>query len=274
MSFTQNRKNGVVFDTADGLAATGGIRHAFSTRIGGVSAPPCDTLNFARTAGDPEENLLENFRRLGAAAGFDAQRLCCCRQIHSDRVVTASRAHAGRVRWDERPWDADALVTNEPGLALAVFTADCCPILFYDPAAHAVGAAHAGWRGTALGIAARTVEAMQRQYGSRPENIRAAIGAAIGPCCFETDGDVPAAMRTSLGAAAEPLITRVGEKFHVDCKGLNRQWLLSCGLLPEHIELNGTCTGCTPSLYWSHRKMGLRRGGMCAAIALCEEASV
>lgn len=274
MSFTSVTKNGVVFNTADGLAATGGIRHAFSTRIGGVSAPPCDTMNFAHTVGDPEENLPENFRLLGEAAGFDGRRVCCCHQVHSDRVVVAGQEHAGRIRRSERPWDADALVTNEPDLPLAVFTADCCPILFYDPVCRVIGAAHAGWRGTAAGIAARTAETMQRLYGCRAENIHAAIGAAIGPCCFETDDDVPTAMRASLGAAAEPFLVPAGDKYHVDCKMLNRQWLLQSGLLPEHIEVSPVCTGCTPSLYWSHRKMGLKRGGMCAVIALCEEERV
>ena len=159
-------------------------------------------------------------------------------------------------------------MTNEPGAALVCFAADCTPVLLYDPVARAVGAAHSGWRGTAQGIAARTVEQMQRLYGCKPENIRAAIGPSIGQCCFETDGDVPDAMRAALGAAAEPFIERRGEKFFVDNKGLCALWLKNCGV--AQIDVSCDCTKCQPQRFWSHRVTGGARGSLAAVIMLRE----
>lgn len=141
-----------------------------------------------------------------------------------------------------------------------VFSADCGTILLYDPSRQAIGAVHAGWRGCAAGIAAKTVQAMAEAYGSCPEDLLAALGPCIGQNCFETDGDVPEAMRAALGTDAEPYIQARGPKYHVDLAGLNRQWLLRAGLLPERIEVSGICTACHPELFWSHRKMGDRRG--------------
>ena len=164
----------------------------------------------------------------------------------------------------------DALITNEAALPLTVFSADCGTVLLYDPVRQAVGAAHAGWRGCAAGIVEKTVQAMEDAYGSRPADLLAALGPCIGRCCFETDGDVPAAMRDALGADAEPHMERRGAKFHVDLAGLNRQWLLRAGLAPEHIEVSGVCTACRPDLFWSHRKMGDQRGVQAAVIALKE----
>ena len=117
MSFTEHNVNGVIFDTA-GTLSVGGVRHAFTTRHGGVSPAPFDSLNLASNRGDREENILENYRRLGAAVGFDASRAVGCRQIHSDLVRVAREEDAGKLRWDERPYDADALITNVPNLPL------------------------------------------------------------------------------------------------------------------------------------------------------------
>ena len=125
--------------------------------------------------------------------------------------------------------ERDGLITDERGVTLTIFTADCTPILFYDPIRQAVGAAHAGWRGTAAGIAARTVTAMVQEFGCHPDHIRAAIGPCIGPCCFETDEDVPAAMVAALGSEAEHAISGHGPKYHVDLKELNRIWLRRAG---------------------------------------------
>ena len=146
----------------------------------------------------------------------------------------------------------------------------CGTVLLYDPVHQAIGAVHAGWRGCAAGIVEKTVAAMGTAYGSRPAELLAALGPCIGPCCFETDGDVPEAMRAALGAIANAYITVKGPKFHVDLAGLNRQWLLRAGLLPERIEVSGICTACRPDLFWSHRKMGDQRGVQAAVISLKE----
>lgn len=271
MSFTEHNVNGLIYDTADILTLPG-VCHAFTTRYGGVSPAPFDSLNFADNRGDSEENLLENYRRLGDAAGFDAQRAVSCRQIHSDLVRVARKEDAGKLLWNERAYDADALITNETELPLFVYGTDCCVITLYDPTARCIGAVHAGWRGTAAGIALKAAVNMMSYYGAEPYTMRAAIGPAIGKCCFEVDADVANAFFALLDPAVDEHIEARGDKFNIDLKGINRLWLLRAGLDPAHVAVHPDCTKCHPERYWSHRAMGERRGGMAAAICLKEEA--
>ena len=270
MAFSKHNVNGLIYDTADGLSAAGGVRHAFTTRLGGVSSAPCDSLNFFENHGDPLENILENYRLLGEAVGLDMTRAVGNRQVHGDAVKRIVAADAGRIRYRERPYDADGLVTDVPNLPLVAFSADCCTLLLYDPIQRCIGAVPAGWKGPALGVVRRAVETMADAFGSAPADVRAALGPAIGPCCFETDRDVPDAILAGFGAEAERFIERRGEKFHVDLRGVNRAWLLRAGLLPEHVEAHEDCTACRLDRYWSHRKLGARRGGQIAVIALEE----
>ena len=190
MSFTEHNVNGLIYDTSDVITAAGsGAVHAFTTRHGGVSPAPYDSLNFADNKGDTSENLLENYRLLGEAVGFDASRAVGCRQIHSDLVRIASEEDAGKILWDDRPYDADGLITNVPNLPLFAYGTDCCVITLYDPTSRSIGAVHAGWRGTASGIALKAAVSMMSCYGADPYTLRAAIGPSIGKCCFETDSD-------------------------------------------------------------------------------------
>ena len=198
--------------------------HGFTTRLGGVSEGYLSSLNIGMHRGDNPENVAENYRRLGKTIGFSTEKLVLANQIHTDivRVVTKKDC-LGSLSHRDYP-ECDALITNVPGIALVVFTADCTPILLHDPVTGAVGAVHAGWRGTALGIAAKAIDAMVSAFGCKRENICAAIGPNIGPCCFETDGDVPEAMVAALGDDAKPFISARGEKFHVDLKQINALW--------------------------------------------------
>ena len=155
-------------------------------------------------------------------------------------------------------------------MALVIFTADCTPILFHDPVTGAVGAAHAGWKGTALGIAAKTVEAMVREFGCDPKNIRAAIGPNISACCFETDRDVPDAMIAALGEDAKPFIRPKGNKYYVNLKEINALWLRRSGV--TEIEISDACTACQCDRFWSHRVTRGQRGSQ-GAIIVCKEAN-
>ena len=266
MSFMNHEQNGLVYLTSPLLD---GVRHGFSTRRGGVSPAPWDTLNLRFGCGDTPEHVAENYRRLLGAVEMDPARAVLSLQVHRDDVRLCTSADAGKGLMRERDYEADALITAEKGLPLVVFSADCGTVLLHDPAAGCVGAVHAGWRGCAAGIVEKTVREMARLLGARPERILAALGPCIGKCCFETDSDVPEAMASSaLGAEAEPYLERRGAKYHVDLAGLNRQWLLRAGVLPEHIEVCGLCTACRPDLFWSHRKMGEARGVQAAMICL------
>lgn len=264
--FHTETKHGVTLRTSDVLAHPA-IAHGFSTRLGGVSPAPWDSLNLDDRRGDDLANVRENFRRLCAALDVDVQRIVLSRQVHRDDVRTVTATDCGKGLWTPQDYDsADALITDRPNIPLVVFSADCNVILLHDPVRRAIGAAHAGWRGTALGIAAKTVRAMTDAYGCDPADIRAAVGPAIGQCCFETDGDVPAALRDALGADAEPFIDWNGQKYHIDLKAVNALWLQRAGV--PSIDVCPDCTYCLSDLYWSHRRTGLSRGEQAAVICL------
>lgn len=258
-------KAGVVFESSPLL----GTAHGFTTRLGGVSGGALASMNLGFGRGDTFEIVAENYARLGQAIGFDPACVSLSRQVHGNEVRCITEAD---VLGLEAPRsDCDALITDRTGTALVIFTADCIPVLLYDPVRGAVGAAHCGWRGTALGTAARTVRAMQEAYGCDPAQIRAAIGPGIGGCCFETDADVPAAMREALGETAEAYMWREGDKWHVDLKAINDCWLRRAGL--RQIDRSGSCTACDLEHFWSHRRMGLQRGSQ-AAVIVCGGAGV
>ena len=253
--------------TADNLS----VPHCFTTRLGGVSEGSLSSLNIGTHRDDKAENVQKNFAILGSALGFSTDKLVLSHQTHTDivRQVGAQEHGAGLTEAELEP--CDGLITNEPGTALVVFSADCTPILLHDPVTGAVGAVHAGWRGTAAGIGAKAVEAMCRAYGCKAENIRAAIGPNIGPCCFETDMDVPKAMLESVGAEAQKYIYQKGEKYYVNLKEMNALWLRRAGV--KSIEISPDCTACQPERFWSHRRHGAGRGAQ-GAIILCKEAGL
>lgn len=264
MSFQTHDENGPVWLTSDILS---GVRHGFSTRRGGVSPAPWDTLNLGVGRGDDMENVRENYRRFCAAVGADPMRCVLSKQVHEANVRLVTADDCGKGLWCDRDYTSvDAMICNTPEIPLVVFSADCNIILLYDPVRHAIGAAHAGWRGTALGIVKKTVDQMSANFGCDPANIRAAIGPSIGQCCFETDGDVPEALRAALGAEVEPYMSWNGAKWHIDLKAINALWLRRAGV--EQIDICDHCTACLPELYWSHRKMGQARGSQIAMICL------
>lgn len=243
------------------------VPHCFTTRMGGVSTGIFDSLNLSQNRGDPTENVVGNFRRIGAVLGFTPDDVINARQIHSDLVVRVGKDDRGKLTVKDVSPVCDALVTNEAGIALFVSTADCTPILLHDPVTGAVGAAHAGWRGTASAIAAKTVEAMTRHFGTDPGNIRAAIGPNAGVCHFETDADVPDAMVNAFGEDALPFIHPKGNKFYVNLKEINALVLRKAGV--ANIAISDQCTMCRPDLFWSHRVTKGQRGSQ-GGIIVCQ----
>ena len=263
MSVVTNKIGKLEYLTAEGIP----IPHCFTTRFGGVSEGYLSSLNLGTHRGDKPENVRKNYEILGGALGFDVENLVFTRQTHTNTVRVVGGENRGEGLDREVEPECDALVTNTPGLTLAAFTADCTPILLHDPVTGAVGAVHAGWRGTVGDIAGNAVRAMAENFGARPEDIRAAIGPNIGVCCFETHEDVPDAVRCVLGQEAEAFIVPAGEKFRVDLKGVNAALLRRAGV--REIEISTDCTACRPDRFWSHRRVGNDRGSL-AAIIVCE----
>lgn len=244
---------------------SGDIVHAFSTRQGGVSAGPFATLNLGLSVGDDPHAVQENRQRFFGRFGVEPDHVVRVRQVHGDGVFVVDEPATRRSRFPfsliDEPAEFDALVTNLSGLALTVSTADCVPILIHDPIHRAVAAVHAGWRGTAARIAAKTVTALGR-YGTRPGDCRAAIGPAIGRCCYEVDAPARGRLSGAVSAPAAHFDASRAGHWRADLPGLNRQVLVEAGVPAEQIEDLRLCTACRADLFYSHRRDAGRTGRM------------
>ena len=229
-----------------------GFVHGFPTRQGGVSPGKRHSLNLGYRWGDVPENVAENRRRVAMAAGFELSRLQTTRHVHGTRVWFVG---------DELPEPAefDVLVSARPGDTLGAFAADCIPILFCDPERRVVAAAHAGWRGTVAGVAAIAVRAMTDRHGSRPEDVRVALGPSIGPCCFEVGPEVVDAFQAALPGVAA-LVVPGPRKPHIDLRVATRTMLERAGVRPSHIDDGPPCTRCDADRFFSFRRDGQEGG--------------
>lgn len=263
MAFHNIKLGTLEYSVADALEGTA---HCFTTRYGGVSEGYLSSLNLGVHRGDVYENVVKNYDILGSAVGFRPEQTVFPMQRHTDVVRVVTEQHCGEGLYRETAEICDGQITDRPGVALVTFAADCTPILLHDPVKKVIGAVHAGWRGTALGIAAKAVEAMQKSFGCDPGNIQAAIGPCIGLCCFETDWDVPQAMLDALGPKALTAIRQKGEKYYVDNKFCNALWLQRAGI--GGLDISPDCTRCQPQRYWSHRATNGLRGSLAGIIML------
>ena len=264
MAVITKKSGAIEYLVAENIAAP----HCFTTRLGGVSTGIFASLNLNFSRGDDPALVVENYRRIGRLLGFTPEDVVNARQTHSDIVVRVGAENRGKLAVKGASPECDALITNTPGMALYVSTADCTPILLWDSVTGAVGAAHAGWRGTASAIGAKTVEAMSREFGTKPENVRAAIGPNIGFCHFETDADVPEAMLEAFGQEVTPFIRKQGDKYYVNLKEINALVLRRAGV--RDIEISRECTMCQPDRFWSHRVTRGQRGAQ-GGIIVCKE---
>lgn len=242
-----------------GLFPRDGLVHAISTRLGGVSPTPYDTLNISLSVGDDPARVLENRRRLAAALGFDPARLVTSRQVHGDDVLIVDE----RFQPDGPLAEADIQITDRPGWLLSLRFADCVPVLLYAPHRRVVAAVHAGWRGTARRAPARALEAMRDAYDVAPGEVLAGIGPSIGPCCYEVGPDVAAAFREFTG-----ILGTGADRQTLDLWEANRQILLAAGVPAAQIELARLCTRCRSDLFFSHRAQGYPAGRFAGAIGL------
>lgn len=245
------RDNGLVYYQFENLAAHKGLTHAVFTRLGGVSLPPYDSLNVASVVGDDPEAVQTNRERIYAALNLPPERVVTGYQVHGTRVAAVGASLGGHLLPA-----TDGLITNEP-VALFLRFADCVPILLFDPVTRATGALHAGWRGTAAGMAAEGVRHMRQQFGSRPEDLIACIGPSIGPCCYQVGADFVEAM-SAAWPGAQPFIQNTPDGPHADLWGMNRQQLLDAGV--RQIEVAHLCTACHTDEFFSHRGNGGRTG--------------
>ncbi len=240
------------------------IRAVFSTRPGGVSEPPFDSLNLSSREDDPGA-VAENLLRFCRAAGFGRCPPAVQRQVHGSTVAWVGGSD-GPAPGALRERDGDGLITREPGIPLAIQVADCVPVLLWDPRGGVVAAVHAGWRGTAMAIVRGALDAMGERAGTRPEHVRAALGPAIGGCCYRVGPEVVEALGRVV--AADRFLVPSGEKGpRVDLRAANRAILRAAGVPEASIEEVGGCTSCGQEFY-SYRRDGPRTGRIMGAIEL------
>ena len=249
------------------------ITHAFTTRMGGVSTGDCTSMNLSFTRGDDEAAVRENYRRIAAALGTDAKQFVCSDQTHTTNVRRVTKADAGKgVVIPKDYTDVDGLITNEPGIVLSTFYADCVPLYFVDPVHRAIGLSHSGWRGTVNKMGQVTIEAMKREFGSKPEELYCAIGPSICQDCYEISRDVAEEfMKAFPEHVNDILIQKSEEKFQLDLWKANEIVMLESGVLPEHLAVTNICTCCNPTELFSHRASKGKRGNLAAFLMIKEE---
>lgn len=238
-----------------------GFAHGFSTRDGGVSAPPFASMNLARAVGDDPEAVSENYRRFAEALAVPVERLFETNQVHGSAVCVVD---GGSEVVATRGRDADALVTRIPGLAVGVRVADCVPILLADPDSGAVAAVHAGWRGCAAEVLDRSLDALEAHAGIPPRRLLAAIFPHISERAFEVGDEVVDALTAV--AHGVPFVDRTRAKPHVDLGAVVRAQLLARGVPAAQVERVPGCTYGEPERFHSFRRDGKRSGRHLAAI--------
>lgn len=262
----------VTYITFPKLQAHGGeILHGFSTRLGGVSQGYLGTMNLSFHRGDQREAVMENHRRFAKAMGYDETRLVFSDQVHETNIrkVTTEDCGKGIIRESDIR-KTDGLVTNEPGVPIMTFFADCVPLFFYDPAGKVIAMAHSGWRGTVGKIGRKMIEYMHTEYGSDPSKIICAIAPSICQSCYEVSADVADRFYEVFGEGhGEALLYRKENgKYQLNLHRACEISLLEAGVLPENLDVTDLCTCCNPELLFSHRASNGKRGNLAGVMMI------
>jgi len=256
-------KNGVVYFEFENIAATGIVRHGFSSRIGGVSHGHFASMNLGHKRGDNEENVKENYRLFCDALGVDAENIVNGNQQHTTNIQTINHAPG---LFD----NTDGFVTNKPDVVLVTFYADCVPLLLCDPVRRVIANCHAGWRGTASNMAGTAVQKMMDNYGCNPNNILVGIGPSISCKNFEVGVEVVQVFKDSLPFCSDFVYNSkyADDKYHIDLWAVNHTCFVKAGVPNENIETAGLCTFDDETHFYSHRRNGKNRGSLAAFIEL------
>lgn len=254
--------------TFDSLEKTGIVEHLFTTRTGGVSEGIYSSMNLSFTRGDNAEAVLQNYERVAKVLGCKVGNMVASHQTHTTNIRRVTSEDAGKGITVPRDYeDIDGLLTNEKGIALATFYADCVPLYFVDPEHEAIGLAHSGWRGTVQQMGACMVQAMKEQFGSRPERLFAAIGPSICQDCYEVSEEVALEFEKVFGAE----VLKPGKapgKYQLDLWRANVLVLTNAGIPLTQIEVTDVCTCHNPDYLFSHRASEGKRGNLGAFLML------
>jgi YfiH family protein len=244
------------------------LTHAFCTRLGGTSPAPFASLNVCVRRGDQAENVRRNREIISKTFGFSTDRLLLAHQVHGDDFYIPGKT--GELS-PGMTLECDGFITDRPGVALCVKTADCVPVLLVDGKRKIVAAVHAGWRGTALGIAGKAVRIFQERFDSVPEDLWAAIGPSIGPCCYEVDEKVYREFMNYPEANYPLTVAEKKDRWMLDLILANRQQLEAAGIPAAQISAAELCTSCRRDTFFSHRGEGETTGRQLNFIMIRED---
>jgi YfiH family protein len=263
-------KNGIPYFSSEGFARTGPIVHGFLGREAGLSPTRLSPPNMGyrgHRSGDCPKNHASNYEGLSRAFGLSARGPVTATQVHGNSVFIVEDRGAG----GPQPVEADAIITDVPGVAVGVFTADCLPILLFDPVKRVAGAVHAGWKGTVKRVAIEAVEALTKRFGSSPGDIVAALGPSIGPCCYRVDDKVTREFKSAFGECAGYVGEGPGARLaSLDIMSANVEQLISSGLGKDRISKENICTSCRNELFFSYRKEGALAGRQISFVMIKE----
>ena len=272
MKVKRNREGEVEYLTFPLLSRTGIVKHLFSTRAGGVSKGIYSTMNLSYTRGDEKEAVDENFKRIAKVLRCEVGDIICSDQTHTVNLRIVSRQDGGKGIIKPKDYtDIDGLLTDEPGLVLATFYADCVPLYFVDTKKRAVALAHSGWRGTVARMGRCVTEKMREAYGTNPADIVAAIGPSICQACYEVSEDVADAFAQEFrgdGQVDDILINKGGGKYQLDLWRANEIILEEAGIPAEQIQVTDICTCHNSEYLFSHRASHGKRGNLGAFLGL------
>ncbi|WP_227767074.1 peptidoglycan editing factor PgeF [Zhaonella formicivorans] len=256
--------------TIPAFTATNLVNHCFTTRLGGFSQAPFQSLNMALHVGDNPEVVARNRREICSAIGINHLDLVAGEQVHGENIRVAVWEDKGRgaALYKQALLSTDALITRMPGVPLSTYYADCVPIFILDPVTPAIGLAHAGWKGTVLKIGAKTVLRMQAEFGSQPDNCLIGIGPSIGPCCYEVDGRVVERLAANFNVSEQFLQPAPRGKWLLNLWHANAYALQEVGVKAEHISYSRYCTSCNTELFFSYRAEQGKTGRMAALLML------
>lgn len=250
------------------LEDTGVVEHLFTTRTGGVSKGVCATMNLSFSRGDDPEAVRENYRRIGAVLGVMPDHMVASRQTHTTNIHLVTEENLGNgITRPSVYEDIDGLATDQPGIALVTYYADCVPLYYVDPVHRAIGLAHSGWRGTVSRMGEHMVHFMQEHFQSRPEELVTAIGPSICVDCYEISEEVAEQFRCGFPGNVLKKGKMPG-KYQLDLWEANRSILLKAGVLPEHLAVTDVCTCHNPEYLFSHRASHGQRGNLAAFLML------
>lgn len=263
-------KNGVPYISYNALEKIPWLTHGFSTRVGGVSEGCLSSMNLGHGRNDEEENVIRNHEIIAEAIGFDAHNIVASRQTHTTNVRVVSKEDCGKGVYKERDYnDVDGMITNEKNIVLATYFADCVPLYIVDIKNKAIGLSHSGWRGTVGKIGQVTLEKMNEQYGTKPEDAIVCIGPSICQDCYEISLDVAEEFMEVFPNHKEEILEDKGnDKFLLDLWECNRIIFEEAGVLPENINLPDLCTCCNSEFLFSHRATNGKRGNLAAFLSL------